>query len=204
MSFLVASFGNDCEDTGNIVNGAGIAGYGVCAAVGGAFCAVTFGIGCAVAAGCASGGAIHAGLAANTENICRGKRSAEINLLEDDNTDRIAQYLEDMVVQTSNKNAIQKAALWTFIENIEDTAIDVLENIVKTAVVNEAINNIRKVDKVYKSLKKTKIIHLFKDNKDKIKIFGDIALKTKKQNNDLVAYISGNSTIYKHVHTTSR
>merc|ERR1712112_266531 len=45
--------------------------------------------------------------------------------------------------------------------------------------------------------KKTKIIHLIKDNKAKIKIFGDIALKTKKQNNDLVAYISGNNTIYK-------
>jgi len=197
MSFLVASFGNDCEDTGNIVNGAGIAGYGVCAAVGGAFCAVTFGIGCAVAAGCASGGAIHAGLAANTENICRGKRSAERNLLGDDNTDKIAQHLEEMVVQTSDKNAIQEAALWTFIENMEDTAIDVLDKNVQTAVVKEAIKNIKKVDKVYKSLKKTKLVHLFKDNKEKIKRFGDIALKTKKQNNDLVAYLSGNNTIYK-------
>jgi len=197
ISFLAASFGNRCEDTGNIVNGAGIAGYGVCAAVGGAFCAVTFGIGCAVAAGCGTGAAIHAGLEVNTENICRGKRSAERNLLGDDNTDKIAQYLEEMVVQTSNKNAIQEAALWTFIENIEDKAIDVLDNTVKTTVLKEAIKNIRQVDKVYKSLKKTKLIHLFKDNKDKIKRFGDIALNTKQQNNDLVAYISGNNTIYK-------
>merc|ERR1712112_461612 len=164
-----------------------IAGYGVCAAVGGAFCAVTFGIGCAVAAGCGTGAAIHAGLEVNTENICRGKRSAERNLLGDDNTDRIAQYLEEMVVQTSNKNAIQEAALWTFIENIEDKAIDVLDNTVKTTVLKEAIKNIRQVDKVYKSLKKTKLIHLFKD----------IALNTKQRNNDLVAYISGNNTIYK-------
>merc|ERR1712112_435529 len=174
-----------------------IAGYGVCAAVGGAFCAVTFGIGCAVAAGCGTGAAIHAGLEVNTENICRGKRSAERNLLGDDNTDKIAQYLEEMVVQTSDKNAIQEAALWTFIENMEDTAIDVLDNDVQTAVVKEAIKNIKKVDKAYKNLKKTKLVHLFKDNKEKIKRFGDIALKTKKQNNDLVAYLSGNNTIYK-------
>jgi len=200
MSLLVASFGDRCEDTGNIVNGAGIAGYGVCAAVGGAFCAVTFGLGCAAAAACGTSAALHAGLVVNTENICRaanGKRSAERNLLGDDNTDKIAQYLEEMVVQTSDKNAIQEAALWTFIENMEDTAIDVLDNNVQTAVVKEAIKNIKKVEKVYKSLKKTKLVHLFKDNKEKIKRFGDIALKTKKQNNDLVAYLSGNNTIYK-------
>ena len=100
-------------------------------------------------------------------------------------------------MKTSDKKAIQEAAMWTFIENIEDTAIDVLDNSVQYVAVQDAIRNIRKVEKVYKSLKKTKLLHLFKDDKEKIKRFGDIALKTKKQNNDLVAYLSGNNTIYK-------
>jgi len=198
---MVASEGQrSCEDSGKIVNGVGIAGYGACAALGGGFCAFTFGVGCIVSAACATGAAIHAGLDANTENICKSwknKRSAKRDLLGDENTDKIAQYLEDKVVKTSDKNAIQEALLWNFIENIEDTAISALNNTVQTAVVQDAIKSIRKVGNVYKNLKKTKLLHLFKDDKEKIKGFGDIALKTEKQNNDLVAYLSGNNTIYK-------
>jgi len=191
-----------CEDENSIVNGAGIAAYGTCAAVGGVFCGITFGIGCIAALACGSGAAVHAGLEAASGSLCdlyhdRKKRSAERDWLTDGNTDEMAQYLENIVVKTSNKKAINEAAVWTVIENLEDTAVGALDNIVQNTVVKEAIRHVRKVDKVYKSLKKTKLLHLFKEKKDKITSFGDMALNTKKQNNDLVTYLSGNNTMYK-------